>query len=95
MPHEEAARNVRLFARTVMPELQKFDGRHTAIDRADPLPRPSLAMSRRSRSKALARSGDAEVAVGQHEPRAEGRELDAGRAPQAIGIVEQGAVAEL
>ncbi|MBV8192573.1 MAG: hypothetical protein JO339_35465, partial [Alphaproteobacteria bacterium] len=25
MPHEEAARNMRLFARTVMPELQKFD----------------------------------------------------------------------
>ena len=25
MPHEEAARNVRLFAREVMPELQKFD----------------------------------------------------------------------
>jgi hypothetical protein len=37
MPHEEAARNVRLFARTVMPELQKFDA-GAPIDRAEPLP---------------------------------------------------------
>jgi len=44
MPHEEAARNVRLFARTVMPELQKFDA-GTPIDRAEPLPDHRLAMA--------------------------------------------------
>ena len=33
MPHEEAARNVRLFARTVLPELKKFDA-GGAIDRS-------------------------------------------------------------
>jgi alkanesulfonate monooxygenase SsuD/methylene tetrahydromethanopterin reductase-like flavin-dependent oxidoreductase (luciferase family) len=37
MPHEEAARNVRLFAATVMPELQRFDA-GAPIDRAFPLP---------------------------------------------------------
>jgi hypothetical protein len=37
MPHEEAARNVRLFAKTVMPELQRFDA-GAPIDRAFPLP---------------------------------------------------------
>jgi hypothetical protein len=37
MPHEEAARNMRLFASTVMPELKRFDA-GTAIDGAQPLP---------------------------------------------------------
>jgi hypothetical protein len=37
MPHEEAARNLRLFAKTVMPELRKFDA-GAAIDRSRPLP---------------------------------------------------------
>ena len=37
MPHEEAARNMRLFAATVMPELRKFDA-GAAIDRAAMLP---------------------------------------------------------
>ena len=37
MAHEEAARNMRLFARTVMPELKKFDA-GAAIDRSQPLP---------------------------------------------------------
>ena len=37
MPHEEAARNVRLFASTVMPELKKFDA-GAAIDRSQMLP---------------------------------------------------------
>jgi len=36
MPHEEAARNVRLFAATVMPELQRFDA-GAPIDRAHTL----------------------------------------------------------
>ena len=36
MPHQEAARNMRLFAETVMPELKKFDA-GSAIDRATPL----------------------------------------------------------
>jgi hypothetical protein len=36
MPHEEAARNMRLFARSVMPELKKFDA-GAAIDRSQPL----------------------------------------------------------
>jgi hypothetical protein len=33
MAHQEAARNMRLFASTVMPELKKFDA-GTPIDRA-------------------------------------------------------------
>ena len=33
MAHQEAARNMRLFASTVMPELKKFDA-GAAIDRA-------------------------------------------------------------
>jgi hypothetical protein len=37
MPHEEAARNMRLFARSVMPELKKFDA-GAAIDRSQSLP---------------------------------------------------------
>ena len=37
MPHEEAARNMRLFAQSVMPELKKFDA-GAAIDRSQPLP---------------------------------------------------------
>jgi alkanesulfonate monooxygenase SsuD/methylene tetrahydromethanopterin reductase-like flavin-dependent oxidoreductase (luciferase family) len=37
MPHEEAARNMRLFAASVMPELKKFDA-GSAIDRASMLP---------------------------------------------------------
>jgi len=37
MAHEEAARNMRLFASSVMPELQKFDA-GSAIDRAAMLP---------------------------------------------------------
>ena len=37
MAHEEAARNMRLFARTVMPELKKFDA-GAAVDRSQPLP---------------------------------------------------------
>ena len=37
MPHEEAARNLRMFASTVMPELQKFDA-GAAIDRSQALP---------------------------------------------------------
>ena len=37
MPHEEAARNMNLFARTVLPELRKFDA-GAAVDRAGPLP---------------------------------------------------------
>ena len=37
MPHEEAARNMRLFAATVMPELRKFDAGAT-IDRVAMLP---------------------------------------------------------
>ena len=44
MPHEEAARNVRLFARTVMPELQKFDA-GSAVDRAIPLPDHRFAVA--------------------------------------------------
>jgi hypothetical protein len=36
MPHQEAARNVRLFAATVMPELQRFDA-GAPIDKAFPL----------------------------------------------------------
>jgi len=44
MPHEEAARNVRLFAATVMPELQKFDA-GAPIDRADPLPDHRFAVA--------------------------------------------------
>ena len=37
MPHEEAARNLRQFAATVMPELKKFDA-GAAIDRSRSLP---------------------------------------------------------
>jgi hypothetical protein len=37
MPHEEAARNMRLFAQSVMPELKKFDA-GAAIGRSQPLP---------------------------------------------------------
>ena len=37
MPHEEAARNMRMFAATVMPELRKFEA-GAAIDRSTPLP---------------------------------------------------------
>ena len=37
MPHEEAARNVRQFAATVMPELKKFDA-GAEIDRSQALP---------------------------------------------------------
>jgi alkanesulfonate monooxygenase SsuD/methylene tetrahydromethanopterin reductase-like flavin-dependent oxidoreductase (luciferase family) len=37
MPHEEAARNMAMFARTVMPELKKFDA-GAPIDRSGPLP---------------------------------------------------------
>ena len=37
MPHEEAARNMRMFAATVMPELKKFDA-GAPIDRSRPLP---------------------------------------------------------
>ena len=37
MPHEEAARNMRMFAGTVMPELKKFDA-GAAVDRSQPLP---------------------------------------------------------
>ena len=37
MPHEEAARNVRLFAATVMPELKKFDA-GAPVDRSQMLP---------------------------------------------------------
>ena len=37
MPHEEAARNMTMFAKTVMPELKKFDA-GAAIDRSHPLP---------------------------------------------------------
>jgi hypothetical protein len=44
MAHEEAARNVRLFARTVMPELQKFDA-GAAIDRAHRLPDHRFAVA--------------------------------------------------
>ena len=42
MPHEEAARNLRMFAETVMPELKKFDA-GAAIDRAGMLPDRRLA----------------------------------------------------
>jgi len=44
MAHEEAARNVRLFARTVMPELQKFDA-GAPIDRAHGLPDHRFAVA--------------------------------------------------
>jgi hypothetical protein len=44
MPHEEAARNVRLFARTVMPELRKFDA-GGPIDRSELLPDHRLAVA--------------------------------------------------
>jgi hypothetical protein len=37
MAHEEAARNMRLFASSVMPDLKKFDS-GAAVDRAQPLP---------------------------------------------------------
>lgn len=37
MPHEEAARNMRMFATTVMPEVQKFDA-GAAVDRSHDLP---------------------------------------------------------
>ena len=37
MPHEEAARNLRMFAGTVMPELKKFDA-GAPVDRSQPLP---------------------------------------------------------
>jgi hypothetical protein len=37
MPHEEAARNMRLFAQSVMPALKKFDA-GAVIDRSRPLP---------------------------------------------------------
>jgi alkanesulfonate monooxygenase SsuD/methylene tetrahydromethanopterin reductase-like flavin-dependent oxidoreductase (luciferase family) len=42
MPHEEAARNLRMFADKVMPELKKFDA-GAAIDRAGMLPDRRLA----------------------------------------------------
>ena len=44
MPHEEAARNMRLFAKSVMPELKKFDAGAT-IDRASMLPDPRFAVA--------------------------------------------------
>ena len=37
MPHEEAARNMTMFAKTVMPELKKFDA-GAPIDRSTMLP---------------------------------------------------------
>ena len=37
MPHEEAARNMAMFARTVMPALKAFDA-GAPIDRSQPLP---------------------------------------------------------
>ena len=37
MPHQEAARNMRMFARTVLPELRDFDA-GGPVDRAGPLP---------------------------------------------------------
>ena len=49
MPHEEAARNVRLFAATVMPELQKFDA-GAPIDRAVAAARPCASPSPRSKA---------------------------------------------
>ena len=44
MPHEEAARNMRLFAKTVMPGLQKFDS-GAAIDRSTLLPDHRFAVA--------------------------------------------------
>jgi hypothetical protein len=44
MPHEEAARNMRLFAATVMPELKKFDA-GANIDRSSMLPDPRFAVA--------------------------------------------------
>ena len=44
MAHQEAARNMRLFAETVMPELKKFDA-GPPIDRADLLADHRLAVA--------------------------------------------------
>ena len=44
MPHEEAARNTRMFAGTVMPELKKFDA-GGEIDRAHLLSDPRLGLA--------------------------------------------------
>ena len=79
MPHEEAARNMRLFARTVMPELKAFDA-GSAIDRSAAPAR--LAFRRRRGSKA-------KVSLPDHRGRAIVKGLDAFRglaAGPAVGV---------
>ena len=51
MPHQEAARNMRLFARAVMPELKAFDA-GAPIGQARPLPEPGFAQGLRLASAA-------------------------------------------